>query len=155
MRKQLLLVGIVCLLIVVGLSGCFDQNGSIFDGSKGVCYYDYKFNESYYAGYYWVADEGYKYAIATLCVKNEAEQYVSTNPYHWNLRASGIEYPHSTATYDEGIDHQTVKVYKGGIFTTTIVFEIPENVNIESCSIVPNDASFARVVDFIRDDSLI
>ena len=154
MKKQLVIIGIIALLICVGLSGCNLMIDS-FESTKGTCYYDFEFNESSYAGYYWVAPEGYRYIIVTLCVKNEAEQYVSTNPYHWNLRADGIEYSHSTATYDEGIGHKTVKVYKGGIFTTTIVFEIPDNVNIESCSIVPNDASFSKIVDFVKDDSLL
>jgi hypothetical protein len=155
MKKQLVIIGILALLVSVGLSGCTSTIDNVIDNSKGTCYYDFKLNESYYAGYYFVPPEGYKYIITTLCVRNEAEQYVSTNPYHWNLNANGISYEHSVATYDEGIGHKTVKIYKGGIFNTTIIFEIPENVNIDSCRIVPNDSSFSRIVNFVRDDSLL
>lgn len=116
------------MLFVLNMIGCTGDVG------KGECYWDYEvrivnhigeFN-SYSQTYTYEPEEGYKFVIATIRIKNNSTEKVSTNPYLWDLTTNeNITYEIDMATYDDSIYQQTVDVEKGGDITVEHVYEVP------------------------------
>ena len=119
------------ILFSLNMIGCTGTVG------KGECRWDYEVRTVQHIGEYYSfsqeyayePQEGYKFAIVTLRLKNNSTEEISTNPWLWELTTNeNITYNHDSATYDDSINHETVDVEKGGDITVEIVYEVPVDV---------------------------
>jgi|ERR1035437_202581 hypothetical protein len=98
-----------------------------------VCYYDWKWYLTSHIDND-IAPSGYEYVVATLYLKNNSDQKITTNPNDWNLIADGLKYGYNSVTYDKYVGFQDIEIIKGGNIETKIAFLVkgnPTTVNLQ------------------------
>lgn len=141
-----------------GNNGNQDTNTNSYVNQCGYNYsleFTDKINQGFLSTLTWSypSGSGNHFVVVNLKVVNNGVLTMTTNPFCWQFESGGVGYDHSSSSYAETFNEQTVDIKKGGAAVTEIVYEVPSTVT--SGEIVWTDPYASKYPDYVYRDTSI